>query len=211
LRGKIVNVNQLNTDPIKNSTTLVKDLVENYASKVVGGSGSDGFFVKSGNVEVPNMINLAKALSVSNVETVIVFRSCTPVAISVLEYFFMNREFPSLRSGLSLLIVAVGAILYCLSDSQLSMNGISSYYWVMTYYFLILLEMTVGKEVTSSVKMTSIWGPVLYYNFLSIVPMYFLAQVQGDFNGIIHKFEIMPLNGYFCLSFSCVVGTVIGL
>ena len=43
LRGKIVNVNQLNTDPIKNSTTLVKDLVENYASKVVGGSGSDGF------------------------------------------------------------------------------------------------------------------------------------------------------------------------
>ena len=66
LRGKIVNVNQLNTDPIKNSTTLVKDLVENYASKVVGGSGSDGFFVKSGNVEVPNMINLAKALSVSN-------------------------------------------------------------------------------------------------------------------------------------------------
>ena len=66
LRGKIVNVNQLNTDPIKNSTILVKDLVENYASKVVGGSGSDGFFVKSGNVEVPNMINLAKALSVSN-------------------------------------------------------------------------------------------------------------------------------------------------
>ena len=66
LRGKIVNVNQLNTDPIKNSTTLVKDLVENYASKVVGGSGSDGFFVKSGNVEVPNMINLAKALSISN-------------------------------------------------------------------------------------------------------------------------------------------------
>ena len=145
------------------------------------------------------------------IETVIVFRSCTPLAISLLEYFFMNREFPSIRSGFSLLIVAIGAILYCLSDSQLSMKGISSYYWVMTYYVLILMEMTVGKDVTSSVKMISVWGPVLYYNCLSIVPFFFLAQVQGDFNGIVHKFAIMPFTGYLCLLFSCVVGTVIGL
>merc|ERR1719487_25829 len=32
-----------------------------------------------------------KALAHSNVETVIVFRSCTPIAVSLIEYLFMGR------------------------------------------------------------------------------------------------------------------------
>ena len=76
-----------------------------------------------------------KALAVSNVETVIVFRACTPIAVSIIEYTFMNRELPSIRSGISLSIVAIGAIVYCLSDSQLSLNGLSSYTWVIIYFF----------------------------------------------------------------------------
>jgi hypothetical protein len=39
-----------------------------------------------------------------------------------------------------------------------------AYSWVVTYFFLITFEMTYGKKLTSSVKMDSVWGPVLYCN-----------------------------------------------
>lgn len=40
-----------------------------------------------------------KALENSNVETVIVFRACSPLAVTVVEYFFMDRSWPSMRSS----------------------------------------------------------------------------------------------------------------
>ena len=66
LRGEAVNVQQLNRDPIKNATVLVQDLVDRWVNKIVGGSGDAGFFTEAGGTKVPNMVNLAKALSVSN-------------------------------------------------------------------------------------------------------------------------------------------------
>jgi hypothetical protein len=53
-----------------------------------------------------------KALSVSTIETVIVFRSCTPIAVSFVEYYFMNRELPNWRSAISLFGVAFGELFY---------------------------------------------------------------------------------------------------
>ena len=47
-----------------------------------------------------------QALAHSNVETVIVFRACSPVAVSIVEYLFMDRAWPSLRSSISLATVA---------------------------------------------------------------------------------------------------------
>ena len=38
-----------------------------------------------------------QALSMSNVETIIVFRSCCPLAVSFLEYLFLGRQFPGPR------------------------------------------------------------------------------------------------------------------
>ncbi len=67
-----------------------------------------------------------KALGNSNVETVIVFRACSPIAVCLIEYLFMDRIAPSLRSKFSLALVATGAVLYCLSDSQFLLNGLSS-------------------------------------------------------------------------------------
>jgi len=151
-----------------------------------------------------------KALAVSNVETVIVFRACTPIAVSIIEYFFMDRELPSLRSSISLSVVALGALLYCLSDSQIALHGIGSYSWVFIYFVLITLEMTYGKKLTATVKMESVWGPVLYCNFLSIPPMFMLAYFQGDFHGLSGLLADMPTTGTLVLLFSCVAGTLIG-
>ena len=67
-----------------------------------------------------------QALRHSNVETVIVFRACSPMAVSLIEYLFMDRTWPSLRSTLSLATVAFGAVTYCQSDSQLALQGWSA-------------------------------------------------------------------------------------
>lgn len=128
-----------------------------------------------------------QALAHSNVETVIVFRACTPIAVAFVEYMWMGRALPSTRSALSLAVVALGAMFYCMTDSEFAMKGMEAYYWVLTYFVLITFEMTYGKKLTSSVKMESVWGPVLYCNLLAVVPMGMLGYVQGNFDGVMVK------------------------
>ena len=151
-----------------------------------------------------------QALQHSNVETVIVFRACTPIAVTIVEYFFMDRAWPSVRSSASLGIVAFGAFLYCTSDSQFNMNGLGAYSWVLLYFVLITFEMTYGKKLTSSVKMDSVWGPVLYCNLLAALPMFLLGYSNGDYEDVYEKLVEMPANGVLILIFSCIAGTLIG-
>jgi GDP-mannose transporter len=67
-----------------------------------------------------------RALSVSNVETIIVFRACTPMCVAAIEYVFMNREFPNARSTGSLLVVMMGAAFYVSVDAEFKMGGMSA-------------------------------------------------------------------------------------
>jgi GDP-mannose transporter len=151
-----------------------------------------------------------KALSLSNVETVIVFRACSPLTVTIIEYLLMDRAMPSLRSSLSLGLVALGAIFYCKSDSEFELNGIAAYYWVFIYAGFITFEMTYGKKLTSSVKMDSVWGPVLYCNILAALPMFFLGYINGDYENIFEKLVAIPPQGIALIAFSCVTGTLIG-
>lgn len=151
-----------------------------------------------------------QALRHSNVETVIVFRACSPIAVSIVEYYFMDRALPSIRSTISLGMVAVGAVIYCVTDSQFALNGWSAYSWVMTYFILITFEMTYGKQLTSSVKMETVWGSVLYCNILASGPMFLLGYFNGDFENVSEKLYEIPANGVMVLLFSCIVGTLIG-
>lgn len=151
-----------------------------------------------------------KALQHSNVETVIVFRACTPLAVSIIEYLFLGRLWPSTRASLSLITVFIGAVVYCMSDSEFAMNGISAYYWVFIYFVLITFEMTYGKKLTSSVKMDSVWGPVLYCNLLAAFPMFCLGYFAGDFDNATEVVLALPPKGMMILLFSCIAGTLIG-
>lgn len=153
-----------------------------------------------------------KALERSNIETVIVFRACAPLTVSFIEYLFMGRLFPSTKSLLSLLGVCIGAILYCSSDSELALHGLSAYGWVLTYFVLLTFEMTYCKTLTSSVKMTTNWGPVYYCNLLAVLPMFCFGYLLGDFEkfSVIETFSSMSLIGLSILIFSCFAGTFIG-
>lgn len=152
-----------------------------------------------------------KALERSNVETVIVFRACAPLAVSFIEYYFMGRAFPSLKSLLSLFIVCVGAIFYCISDSEFSLHGLSAYSWVSLYFLLLTFEMTYCKTLTTTAQMSTNWGPVFYCNSLAILPMILFGYFAGDFgDGLWVSLSSLPPTGALILFFSCIAGTFIG-
>lgn len=74
-----------------------------------------------------------KALEVSNVETLIVARSCVPVTVSFLDFAFLGRRLPSLRSWGAMLLMVSGAAGYVLTDKQFALDGWSAYSWVILY------------------------------------------------------------------------------
>jgi len=46
-----------------------------------------------------------RALETTNMETLIVFRSCNPLILVMCDYYFLNRECPSIRAMFSLLVL----------------------------------------------------------------------------------------------------------
>merc|ERR1711907_751019 len=59
-----------------------------------------------------------RALANSNVETVIVFRACTPLVVAVLDVIFLGRHIPNAKSILALIMIFGGALGYVASDHQ---------------------------------------------------------------------------------------------
>jgi GDP-mannose transporter len=78
-----------------------------------------------------------KTLQFANVETFIVFRSSTPIFISVADYLFLGRELPTAKSWLSLVGLLVGALGYVMTDQGYHVNG---YFWVGVWYFVFCFD-----------------------------------------------------------------------
>lgn len=57
----------------------------------------------------PGTYSNMRVLASANVETVIVFRSCAPLCVSMLDYVFYGRELPSRRSAAAMLLIVAGA------------------------------------------------------------------------------------------------------
>mmetsp|Transcript_55717 Transcript_55717/g.156913 ORF Transcript_55717/g.156913 Transcript_55717/m.156913 type:complete len:350 (-) Transcript_55717:54-1103(-) len=150
-----------------------------------------------------------KVLQYSNVETVIVFRSCSPLLVSVVEFNFLGRELPSVRSFAALVGVILGAIGYVLSDSQFQMEGVGAYGWVMLYVACTTFEMTFGKFLMDRVQFASpVWGSVLYTNLLSFPLLASLALASQELSRL-PSVTVSPM-GACALAFSAVGGVGIG-
>lgn len=153
-----------------------------------------------------------KALSQSNAETVIVFRSTTPLFVSMLEYMVLGRELPNKQSGLALLGVLVGAIGYMMADSEFQMNGFIAYFWVSIYTLLICCEMTLGKALQKRVELeTPVWGSVMFQNALGLAPMSMVAIFSGELKTIQSlSSESTSTIALLVLVGSCIIGIAIG-
>lgn len=141
-----------------------------------------------------------KALQYANVETVIVFRSCSPIAVSLADYFFLKRALPNVRSFLSLLVIVVGSVAYVLFDKEFELD---SYVWVFAYFISIVSEMVYVKYIINEIDMST-WGRVYYNNLLSIPPVLVLGYIFNDHEAVLNtEFDAATITAVIL---SCIVG-----
>lgn len=152
-------------------------------------------FVPVALIFVATIFTNMKSLQYANVETFMIFRFSTPLAISVCDYLFLGRQLPQLGSWLSLFALLAGATGYALTDSAFVVEG---YLFCSLWYCIFCLDQVYLKHVTNTVQMESNWGRVLYSNLLASVPLAVLSAWEWD---IIRKASIRDL--------AIVTGTVV--
>ncbi|KAF4678135.1 Ras- protein Rab-5 [Perkinsus chesapeaki] len=142
-----------------------------------------------------------KALQHVNVETVIVFRSCSPLAVAFLDYYCLERDLPSGRSWLALFGIVFGAFTYMVSDDGMQARG---YFWVSIYFIAIVTEMAFVKHIINTVPMST-WTRVYYNNTFSIPVLAIAAVLNGELWTLTHEYkwtaEAIP-----SLLASCLIG-----
>jgi len=145
-----------------------------------------------------------KALKGANVETVIVVRSCSPIAVALLDYFALGKELPNPLGCLSLFLIVFGATVYVGSDEGFRIENST---WLWVYFIFIVIEMVFVKFIVDTIPMST-WTRV-YYNSALSIPMTILSGfLTGDLD------SVNALNwtlGAVCIvSLSCIVGVGIG-
>mmetsp|Transcript_65757 Transcript_65757/g.140676 ORF Transcript_65757/g.140676 Transcript_65757/m.140676 type:complete len:348 (-) Transcript_65757:77-1120(-) len=148
------------------------------------------------------LLSNTQALQSVNVETVIVVRSGSPIAVAALDRIALGKELPNLKGALSLLAIAGGAVVYVMADAGFQIEG---YAWLVVYFVFIVVEMVFVRFVVETVPMST-WTRVYYNNTLSL-PMAMLSSLlTGN-----QKFLTMEwsLGAVAAVAMSCVVGIAI--
>jgi len=147
-----------------------------------------------------------KVLAIANVETVIVFRSCTPLAVCLFDYCFYDRALPGVRSTAALFLLVVGVFCYISSDRDFQLNGVAAYYFVLVWWSVLVIQLTYGKFLVSGLNNRSIWTPVLYVNTLSVPASALIGFVMGELESSkLAALELTaPALGWLILS--CIIG-----
>ncbi|CAK0868364.1 unnamed protein product [Prorocentrum cordatum] len=148
------------------------------------------------------LLSNTQALQYVNVETVIVARSCSPIAVALLDHVALGRDLPNLRGALALVSIAGGAFIYVLVDQGFKIKG---YSWLALYFVFIVVEMVFVKFIVETVPMST-WTRVYYNNALSI-PMAILSSVVAG-GSVLFATTLTP--GAICaVGLSCIVGVAI--
>jgi GDP-mannose transporter len=158
-------------------------------------------------VFLANIFTNIKALQYSNVETVIVFRTCTTLAIAYGDFKFLNRGPPGSRILGCLFLIVLGAIIYVFADSSLQ---VESYFWVGLYFFFQCMDVLYIKYITNSVTMTS-WGRSFYNNTLALPAILVVSFATGEMTRVTELFneDYFTNFTYFMVALSCVMGLMI--
>ncbi|KAJ1456882.1 hypothetical protein M885DRAFT_516441 [Pelagophyceae sp. CCMP2097] len=140
-----------------------------------------------------------KSLEYANVETFMIFRFSTPLAISVADWAFLGRHLPECRSWLSLGGLLLGALGYAYTDQGYEVHG---YMFCALWYVIFCLDQIYLKHITNTVKMDSNWGHVIYSNLLASIPLFFLALREADAVRAASTHGLMVISGTVVLGVS---------
>lgn len=146
-----------------------------------------------------------KILQYANVETFIVFRSSTPILISLLDYLFLGRELPSRKSFLSLLSLLIGAIVYTCTDSHFEVRA---YFWVFCWYLVFCFDQIYIKRVVDGTKLSS-WSSSFYTNSFAAIPA-LLCALSGSERDIARAY-LTDRRAVSLVLISCSIGVMMSV
>jgi len=145
-----------------------------------------------------------RILRYANVETFIMVRSTTPLATSLLDWMFLNRELPGARSVIALLVSLIGASGYMICDSTFS---IQAYSWAVAWLVIFLFDQTYIKHVVTKIEMST-WTRSYYTNAIAGGPvLLYAALVEGAPGNLASSWSGSPTIGAVMLAISCALGT----
>ncbi|XVF34743.1 hypothetical protein REPUB_Repub18cG0085500 [Reevesia pubescens] len=146
----------------------------------------------------------------ANVDTFIVFRSLTPLLVSIADTTFRRQPCPSKLTFMSLLIILGGAVGYVATDSAFNLTA---YSWAFAYLVTITTEMVYIKHMVMNLGLNT-WGFVLYNNLLSLMMAPIFWVLTGEYSEV---FAALGANGgnwfepvaFTAVSLSCLFGLLI--
>jgi drug/metabolite transporter (DMT)-like permease len=150
-----------------------------------------------------------RALASTNVETVLLFRSCSPVLVSAIDTICLGREIPSRRSCLAMLCIVLGGTWFAWSELRTHTSSMMRDGLFVNTVNLVLTAvlMTWGKHVTDTndVNLTT---SVFICNVTSIAPILALAILEKE-HLIIREHRWLSVYAVSVLATSCVMGTAL--
>ena len=153
------------------------------------------------------MICNMQALKYTNVETVIIFRMLSIVAIACGDVYWFNKTF-SQRAQISMGVLVLGGLVYALNDSFFDPLG---YIWSFAYFFATVLNALYIKWVFNTVPQMGNWEKTYYNNLMGIPVLLFQALVTESIPGFFSTLLNMDLPSLIMVIVSCIMGFGISL
>ena len=119
-------------------------------------------------------------MKVAPLETFIAFKSTTPIVLSLLDYLFMGRMFPSAKSIIAMVGITIGAIWYVSGDI---LSGEGAYLYCAIFVFVACIEGGIAKDTINRYQMNS-WSRTFLVNTLSIPVGIILSLFTGEFENM---------------------------
>mmetsp|Transcript_88427 Transcript_88427/g.249177 ORF Transcript_88427/g.249177 Transcript_88427/m.249177 type:complete len:377 (-) Transcript_88427:105-1235(-) len=143
-----------------------------------------------------------KALKGVNVETIIVVRSCSPIAVAILDYVALARDLPNVSGILALFGIMGGALIYANAEGGFRSEDAL---WLVVYFVSIVVEMVFVKFVVDTVPMST-WTRVYYNSALSLP----LASLSAFCTGDLHSLNMdWGLGDVVAVLMTCIGGVAI--
>lgn len=151
-------------------------------------------FLPAAIVFAATMFTNMNTLRHANVETLIVFRASTPLALSVLDWLVLGRELPCARSCASLLACVCGALGYVAFDAGWNPRAFA---WVAAWYGVFIADQVLVKYIFNSLSSEkdekdekdaaaarrlrdSNWDRMLAMNLVALLPLAGAGLATGE-------------------------------
>lgn len=147
-----------------------------------------------------------KVLQHTNVDTLIPFKSATPLITVALDHKLLGREWPELASWLALLGILISVLAFL--HFEAAFIQLSAYFWIALWMMTLLFDTVYIKIVMNKVCMTP-WTRAYYTNALGLLPCVLLScwELQAV-RSLLANLEALPL---FLLLATCVQGTALSV